>query len=256
MLHTSQSSSHNLNDLYRSLGTLKHDFRNSALYTLVLERIPQGNLLDIGCGGGHFLQLAGLAGHRARGLEADAGLIELSRALYPDSVAAVQHLSVEELGSILERFDAITMLDVLEHFESDGEVLRSVAAHLNPEGRVIIVVPQYSWLFGRRDASIGHFRRYSRGRLQAMLKDCGLTPVWTRNWNVLGILPYLLAEKVLRRPLQTSLREQRDHGLVASVVQGLLFRWFFSVENRVSFPWGLSLICMAKPTKRDVIPDA
>lgn len=65
-----------------------------------------------------------------------------------------------------ERFDTIIYIDVLEHIEDDATEMREAAARLRPQGRIIVLSPAHQWLYTPFDASIGHFRRYSRSSLK------------------------------------------------------------------------------------------
>ena len=64
-------------------------------------------------------------------------------------------------------FDCAIYIDVLEHIEDDRTELARTAALLRPGGRLIVLAPAHQFLFSPFDASIGHFRRYSRSTLLA-----------------------------------------------------------------------------------------
>ena len=66
-----------------------------------------------------------------------------------------------------EQFDAILYIDVLEHIDDDRSELGRAAAHLKPGGSLVVLSPAHNWLFSRFDASIGHFRRYTKKTLLA-----------------------------------------------------------------------------------------
>lgn len=66
------------------------------------------------------------------------------------------------------RFDAILYLDVLEHIRDDRAEVTSAAAHLDRNGRLIVLAPAHNWLFTPFDERIGHYRRYSRRSLGAL----------------------------------------------------------------------------------------
>jgi SAM-dependent methyltransferase len=66
------------------------------------------------------------------------------------------------------RFDAILYLDVLEHIRDDRAEVTSAAAHLDRNGRLIVLAPAHDWLFTPFDERIGHYRRYSRSSLGAL----------------------------------------------------------------------------------------
>lgn len=67
------------------------------------------------------------------------------------------------------RYDVICALDVIEHLPDDREALQWMHDLLRPEGLLVITVPAYQWLFSDHDRALGHFRRYTRPRLQAAL---------------------------------------------------------------------------------------
>lgn len=66
------------------------------------------------------------------------------------------------------KFDAILYLDVLEHIRDDRTEVALAAAHLDRNGRLIVLAPAHDWLFTPFDERIGHYRRYSRRSLGAL----------------------------------------------------------------------------------------
>jgi hypothetical protein len=68
------------------------------------------------------------------------------------------------------RFDTILYIDVLEHILDHGSELSHAALHLSDRGNLVVLAPAHEFLFSPFDASIGHYRRYSRASLM------GLTP--------------------------------------------------------------------------------
>jgi 2-polyprenyl-3-methyl-5-hydroxy-6-metoxy-1,4-benzoquinol methylase len=77
-----------------------------------------------------------------------------------------------------ERFDAILLLDVLEHVADDRSFLNELVENrLMPGGFVLASVPAWQPLFTRHDVALGHYRRYSTAALQALIASTRLTPV-------------------------------------------------------------------------------
>jgi SAM-dependent methyltransferase len=97
-----------------------------------------GALLDIGCGNGSFLQAYGRSnpGWRMTGLELDA-----RNKACVESVPGVTHLHVGSIDSLDNKFDLIVMIHALEHIPNPVAFLRSLLERLNPEGRLLIQVP-------------------------------------------------------------------------------------------------------------------
>ena len=68
-----------------------------------------------------------------------------------------------------EKFAALLYIDVIEHIEFDAAELERAAGLLIPGGHLVILVPAHQWLYTPFDKAIGHFRRYSRTSLKAVI---------------------------------------------------------------------------------------
>lgn len=68
-----------------------------------------------------------------------------------------------------EHFDTILYLDVLEHIRDDRAELERVTRLLQPGGHVVILAPAHNFLYTPFDRKIGHFRRYDKAMLRAIV---------------------------------------------------------------------------------------
>jgi SAM-dependent methyltransferase len=66
-----------------------------------------------------------------------------------------------------QSFDAIVVLDVLEHLEKPRRLLRDMARILHPGGGALVMVPAGPELWSYWDEMHGHRRRYSKKTLLA-----------------------------------------------------------------------------------------
>ena len=71
------------------------------------------------------------------------------------------------------RFDAILMLDVLEHMEHPATALRHALSLLAPQGVVVITVPAFQWLWTRHDDLNRHVLRYDRRSFRGLVREAG-----------------------------------------------------------------------------------
>lgn len=236
-----------LANLYEGLGSLQNDFRNFNLLRLVAGSVRGGRVLDIGCGSGGLLSLLQQQGHSVCGVEPNDELVSLANKLHPE-LHVVQGTGAD-LDRVTGSFDAITIIDVLEHIEDDREQLRRIWDRLVPGGQLVVLVPAFPLLYGERDRNNGHFRRYTSRELIGKLREIGFEPRRQRYWNALGFLPYLISERLLRRELNTELRTNRPKSWFQKLTIRLLHAWFRGVENRVSFGFGLSFLCVADKPK-------
>jgi SAM-dependent methyltransferase len=66
-------------------------------------------------------------------------------------------------------FDTILYIDVLEHIEDDHREMRRASALLKPGGAVIVLSPACPRLYSEFDRALGHYRRYTKGSLAAVM---------------------------------------------------------------------------------------
>lgn len=232
-----------LSDLYSGLGSHRNDFRNLNLHRLIASMVRGASVMDIGCGSGALLTILRRRGHRVHGLEPNSALAHAARTRDPD-LRIYEHTG-EMVNALGRRFDTITMIDVLEHIEDDRSQLARIHAALEPGGQLIVLVPAFQALYGKRDRRNGHFRRYSKRELVSKLRDAGFVIERARFWNALGVAPYWLSERVLRRELNGDLRTERAKSWPKRLIIQALHAWYRKVENNVCLGFGLSLIVVA-----------
>jgi 2-polyprenyl-3-methyl-5-hydroxy-6-metoxy-1,4-benzoquinol methylase len=96
-----------------------------------------GNILDIGCARGDFLDQAARCGFTTHGLEVSADAAEVAAQRGHRVVIA----SAEELPFKMSSFNAIHMNHVLEHVGAPIASLRAIKRILKPNGVVVIEIP-------------------------------------------------------------------------------------------------------------------
>jgi hypothetical protein len=64
---------------------------------------------------------------------------------------------------------------------------------------VVIFVPAMPSLYGTMDEVSGHFRRYRRAELTSVLERAGFTVDLIHGFDAVGILPYWLSYRIMRR---------------------------------------------------------
>lgn len=104
----------------------------------------KGRLLDVGCGGGHFLRAAKRRGHwDVIGLEPiENAAVQAARY----AGCEVRNSTLDEAEFPVASFDVIGLLGVLEHVHEPLAVLRSARSLLSTDGYLAIYVPNYHYL--------------------------------------------------------------------------------------------------------------
>lgn len=100
-------------------------------------------------------------------------------------------------------FDTILYIDVLEHIEKDADELIEAARRLAPGGRLVVLSPAYQWLFSPFDAAIGHYRRYSRRTLGAVV-PAGLRCDRLRYLDSVGVMASGANRFLMKQGMPTS----------------------------------------------------
>jgi SAM-dependent methyltransferase len=99
-----------------------------------------------------------------------------------------------------EHFDGILYIDVLEHIEADAAELARATSHLKPNGTLAILAPALPWLFTPFDAAVGHYRRYTKNSLRAVVPQ-GLRETKCIYLDSAGLLASLGNKLLLRSPI-------------------------------------------------------
>lgn len=141
-------------------------------------------VLDAGCGSGLLLKTLEDRGYQASGLDISRRSLEkLDRPGRRLIEADLTRCGPPES----ETFDAILLLDVLEHLDDEKVVLQTLARLLKPGGLLLVSVPARPDLFSEFDEIQGHRRRYEPNSLRAAFDDTGLTiqqVSWWGSWLV------------------------------------------------------------------------
>jgi SAM-dependent methyltransferase len=120
-------------------------------------------LLDIGCGGGWaFDDFSGLAD--VYGLEPDPQLA----ASLPRWRSRITCLPFGPDVPPVRQYDAVLMLDVLEHIADDAGTLANLHQYLKPGGCLLLTVPALPRLWSVHDEINHHFRRYTFAGLREL----------------------------------------------------------------------------------------
>ncbi len=70
---------------------------------------------------------------------------------------------------IKEKYDTILYIDVLEHIKHDKQEIINLKKLLRLNGNLIILAPAHNWLYSPFDKAIGHYRRYNKKSLKAII---------------------------------------------------------------------------------------
>jgi len=216
--------------------------------TRILMRYLQSRLklpgtarvLDIGCGTGAILEELSRR-YQSYGTDTAPQAIAFCR----QRGLTRLHLGPLESYPATEPFDLITMLDVIEHIEDDKAFLHSALSLLRPAGAVLIAAPAHPSMWSRHDEMLHHYRRYTKNAFCELVRSSGLHIERVTYFNSV-LFPLAYMGRMATRTLNL---KWNDLDVPIRPVNGAL-RFLFLLEApllpHVSFPFGLSLLCVAR----------
>lgn len=147
----------------------------------ILRRYKRsGNLLEIGCASGEFLQVSWNAGFNAIGVDSSKVFCEYAQG----KGLNVKHGRIEDFEFPVNYFDVIVLFHLIEHIEEPGTFLRHLSDLLDYGGILFIIAPNVEALttkiFGWKHPNYtqpDHLYFYSKNTLTHLLFKEGFQTV-------------------------------------------------------------------------------
>jgi len=133
----------------------------------LIEALPRGRLLEIGCGAGAILDDFAKLGYRCDATETSEAAHKIAAQLHAGNPAVAIHRDTQPDWP--STFDLVVACEVLEHIDDDGAALSQWRQWLKPGGRILISVPAHRRRWNASDEWAGHFRRYEKSDLLGLL---------------------------------------------------------------------------------------
>jgi cyclopropane fatty-acyl-phospholipid synthase-like methyltransferase len=142
MLRSSYNRAYFESILFRTTASSQ---RNRKRLGLILGARAGGELLEIGCGKGHLMQLTS-AHFSVTGLDLSE---DATRDIEPSFRERIVIADVESYALPLAQYDVIVAFNVFEHLRNPADALRRIAQALKPGGVLVGSVPLNHSLVGR-----------------------------------------------------------------------------------------------------------
>jgi SAM-dependent methyltransferase len=159
-----------------------------------------------------------------------------------------------------QAFHGVVSLDVLYHagVENDEEALVEIHRVLKPGGMLILNLPAFEFLRSEHDLAVHTNRRYQTGELRQKLEKAGFS-VQVITYRNTFLFPIAAAVRLIKKAIP---KEGQGHTIksdlspLPSWANKLLYSVLF-FENvlmfrGVTFPFGLSVFCVAKKSGQSV----
>jgi SAM-dependent methyltransferase len=207
-------------------------------------RHPIEKALDVGCGHGVVREL----------LERDIGFAvdgcDLNRRALEMAANGKGRVLLYDIfdrnPTMLEAYDLVLLMDVIEHVDDDLCFSRAAIEHLKPGGVVVINVPAHMAFYSKYDEVIGHKRRYGKAQIESLFRHLKIEPLIIAYWG-LTLLPFLFARTIVVRFVS---RERTIHTGFAeqNAVTRKILRIIQRLELSAPFamPIGTSLMALGR----------
>jgi SAM-dependent methyltransferase len=199
-------------------------------------------MLDVGCGTGANLAMLAEFG-AAEGVDVSSDALEFCRAR---GLENVKQGEAERLPYEDNAFDLVTGLDVVEHLDDDLAGLREMHRVLRREGRALLFVPAFMFLWGVQDDISNHRRRYTLDGLKKVVTEAGFEVERATYVNITFFAPILLGRLLMRA---TGFRPASENNITIGFLNGVLGK-ILGAESlalrHFGFPFGVSIICVAR----------
>jgi SAM-dependent methyltransferase len=157
-------------------------------------------ILEVGAGAGRITALTAEAGAHDEllAIEPSPHFFSLlqSRAGSLPKTTLMRLETAKLLPDYPAYFDSVYSVHVMEHIEYDRQLLEEMLALTRPGGDVIILVPAVPFLFSELDRNIGHYRRYNKKMIRALIRDLPVEIEHLAYNNFLGVLGSLYFSKI------------------------------------------------------------
>jgi 2-polyprenyl-3-methyl-5-hydroxy-6-metoxy-1,4-benzoquinol methylase len=163
-----------------------------------LKRIDHqiNNALEIGCGNGVVREML------ERDLSIPVDGCDLNKRALEGASKGEGRLLIYDIFdqdvTMLNAYDAILLMDVIEHVDDDLRFLRASLNHLRRGGIVVINVPAHMLFYSKYDEVAGHKRRYSRSDIRTLLRATDVQSISLVEWGFSLVALLLMRKLVLR----------------------------------------------------------
>jgi SAM-dependent methyltransferase len=203
-------------------------------------------ILDAGCGTGTNLAMLSEFGD-VWGVEPSDLALEAARRRAGADARIIQGTLPGTGLRADQRFELVTLFDVLEHLDEPVRALEELRAHLAPGGQLLVTVPAFQFLWSVHDEKNEHRLRYDIRTLKGQLAQAGLRVDFYSYCNSV-LFPAVAAVRLLRRIVPGD-RDQAELDASRGIANGLLTRLFSAerhVVTRRTVPFGVSLLAMTR----------
>lgn len=197
------------------------------------------NILNIGCGTGGTIKTLEKYGNVTNVDISSEALKLLKTKGYSGKLVKDHKLPFKD-GT----FDLVIALDVLEHINQDRLSLDEWRRVLKNDGKALITVPAYEFLWSGHDISLHHQRRYTRGRLVWDLKKSSFEAIkssYMITFSFFLVVGFRMLYKITKKQMTENTSYVNVPSFVNSIFY-LILRVEGTLLKYIDMPFGTSVL--------------
>ena len=198
----------------------------------------KNNILDFGAGSGVNLDML-----------AKYGLVDIHEQNKFARSIIKKNKKIKRLYSSLnikkKFYDLILVADVIEHVKQPEKLLKELKKFLKKDGRILITVPAYQFLFSKKDKVLGHYRRYNKKLLKDELSEFKIENIsYFNTFLCIPIIIMTLLNKFLKRNYIKEV-ETTPHYILNKLCYIIFTAEKYSIKY-FNLPFGISIYILVK----------
>jgi len=220
--------------------------RRDIIYKLLqnLNISKNSEILEIGCSGGVLLEFLRQNGFQnLSGLDISKKAIDLCKRRNLKNTFVMDALK----PNLNKTYDVIIALDVLEHLEDDSQALSEWNKLLKVNGKLLVFVPAFNFLWSSHDVVNKHYRRYSKKQLTTLLSESNFKIIRASYWNLTLFYPISIY-RIFSRIFNSKQKKDQmfDVSYLTNKILLILVRFENKILEKINFPVGVSFFVIVE----------
>jgi len=220
------------------------------LVRMLMGRKKYSRILDIGSGTGEMITYLKKIYPKSEFFGMDTSVLAIDYAKKRGH-KNITKASATKLLYKNNYFDAVIVLDVLEHIKNDGKCITEAGRVLKKGGKLIITSPGLSFIWSKYDINQGHQRRYTRRRFIKLAKESNLKVEYISYFNFL-LSPPIIIIRLLSKIKRLQGLSSYDNSINLDIAKvgtiNTLLKNIFLIEIRalqyIKYPFGISIVAV------------
>ena len=210
--------------------------RKNIIEKIIKKNAKKKNLkiLDFGSGSGVNLYMLSKYGH--------VSIFETHKETQRYLKKVYKGTKFQVINSLnTHKFDLILMADVLEHIKNDKKQIELLFKKLKKNGKILLTVPAFKYLFTHKDIILGHYRRYNIREIKEIFKKFKVLKLTYFNFFLfIPIALSLIFFKILKSNFIDSVEKKPNY--IINLILFIIFNAESKVINTFNFPFGISIL--------------